>query len=304
MSYQSDQTFYILGNNDDHLDHEALFYQLDKLGYPGKTIHPYSVTTQFTSEGARYYSDGEEIRPALVLGWVYEDILIKGMYLLTAMERSGIPVVNTAQTLFCGQNKYLNSEGLQRNHIPHFPMLCGYSEKDLEVWIDQLTFPLVLKPIVGVGGQSVVKVESPESLRSLARTLSGFQEYYYVQPYLEKPNRDIRVICVNYKAVSSFYKYSPEGKWITNVASGGTAVWKEEIEPELARIAEEACQSMNALIGGVDLVEDHDSGTYRVFEVNTCPNFYLKQFMADAPEITEEEIAKFLVNMAKEYGTI
>ena len=287
-----EKIFYILGTDEDDLDHQALFNELEKLGRKGERIHPHDVTTKFTESGTSFFVNGKEIYPAAVLGWVYEDLLIPGMYILEALERSGIPVINSANTLFCGQNKYLNSEALPRNHIPHVPVFCGYGFKDVESFSSDWSFPLVLKPIVGAGGKSVVKVDTMEELERLVEELAGSQEYY-IQPYINKPSRDIRVTCVNYKAVHAIYR-SSTNNWITNLGLGGKAEMIE-LTPELAEIAERASRSLNAMISGVDIVEDIDNECYRVIEVNTCPNFELKSLFEDPDTSAEEALAEFMI---------
>lgn len=215
------------------------------------------------------------------------------MNLLYAFENSGVPVINKAHTLFCGQNKYLNSEALHRNLIPHFPVLSGFSDKNIHHFSESLSYPLVHKQIVSAGGQSVIKVESEELLKDLARTFSQYNESYYVQPYTEKPDRDIRILCIDYQAVSGFYKYTPKGEWVTNVARGGKPVMLEHIDKELGLLAEKSAKSLGARIAGIDILED-SNGDYKVLEVNTCPNFYLKQFMPESSDITERKIAEMI----------
>jgi len=297
------RTFLVVGSDVDRLDHESLFADLEKLGYCGRRVHPTDVTTKFTAEGPAFFVGEEEIRPALVFGWCDNEHLIPGMYLLTAFERSGIPVINTAQTLFCAQNKYLNSESLHRNGVPHLPVLSGSSDKDLDHWIPSLQFPLVLKPIVGCEGRSLLKIETPDALKNVAKVLAGGSQNYYIQPYLNNPGRDIRVTCVNFKAVHAFHRYAPTGKWITNISAGGYAE-RIELTPELVEIAEKAARAMGTPIAGVDVVEDIDNNIYRVYEVNSMPTFYVKWFLPDDENLISAKLAEFLVETAIEHGTI
>lgn len=284
----------ILANEEDKKDHDALAETLKSYSIDCLTVNPKDITSHFTENGNRFFVGKCEIKPALVLGWVFEDILRMGMNLLYAFERNGIPVINTAETLFCGQNKYLNSEALHREGIPHFPVISGYSDRYLDEWSDDLKYPLVHKQIVSAGGQAVIKVDSPILLKDLARTFAQYNENFYAQPYCEKPDRDIRIICIDFKATSGFYKYSPAGEWVTNVARGGRPDFIEDIDPRMASIAEKAAKVMGARIAGIDLLET-PSGELRVLEVNTCPNFYLKQFMPEAPDVTEQAIAKMII---------
>ncbi|MDA7027394.1 RimK family alpha-L-glutamate ligase [Bacillus sp. CLL-7-23] len=293
-----DQFVLILGNEEDHKDHEALAVSLKEYGVETVRANPKEITSIFQEKENRFFIGQQEIKPALVLGWVFEDILRMGMNLLYAFERSGIPVINTAETLFCGQNKYLNSEALHREGIPHFPVISGFSETDVGHWTDELSFPLVHKQIVSAGGQAVIKVDSPGLLKDLARTFAQYNEHYYAQPYTEKPDRDIRVICIDFQTTSAFYKYTPEGEWVTNVVRGGKPVLIHNIDPELAQMAERAAKAMGARIAGIDILEDPSEG-YKVLEVNTCPNFNLRQFMPEATAVNEKAIAKMMIKEMK-----
>lgn len=303
MNIKSDDTFYIIANEVDQHDHDSLIADLNKLGYQGRRVHPLEVTSQFTDAGAKFYVGAEEIRPALVFGWVDRENLIRGCYLLEAMERSGIPVVNTARTLFSAQNKYLNSEALHRNGVPHLPVLSGFDIEGIEHWIDKLSYPLVLKPIVGDEGRSLLKIETPDGLRQAVTVLSNFHQNYYIQPYLENPGRDIRVTCVNFKAVHAFYRYAPLGKWVTNISAGGYAE-RIALTPELVAIAERAAQAMGTPIAGVDVVEDLKDNCFRVYEVNSMPTYYVRWFLPEDDNIISGHLADFLVQTAKEHGTL
>jgi [lysine-biosynthesis-protein LysW]---L-2-aminoadipate ligase len=91
----------------------------------------------------------------------------------------------------------------------------------------------------------------------------------YLQAYVEKPGRDIRVVVVGDKAVGAIYR-SAKG-WRTNVAQGATTTICD-LHGELADIAIRAARSVGADIAGVDVVEDTD-GRLLVLEVNSGVEF-------------------------------
>ncbi|WP_433389320.1 ATP-grasp domain-containing protein [Micromonospora sp. KLBMP9576] len=280
----------LLGNDYDETDHAVLFPEVRRRGADIERVHPDELVTELTEDGARFFFKGEEISPDLVVGWVYEDILYRGMYQLEAFERMGVPVLNTARTLFCGQNKYLNSVMLHAAGVPHLRVLSGRDGETLLTWARSQSFPLVLKPIVGFGGNGLQKIESMEQLAKVAPSLAP-DEHYYIVPFVDNPGRDIRVYCLNYEPVYAHYRYAPEGQWITNFSAGGSMA-PCNLTPELMEIAARASRSVGARMSGVDVVEDQATGTLRIFEVNTCPS--------NEPPVLPD-FAQFLVEAATDY---
>ncbi|MEU6073266.1 hypothetical protein [Micromonospora sp. NPDC047074] len=280
----------LLGNDYDETDHAVLFPEVRRRGADIVRVHPDELVTELTATGARFHFEGEEIAPDLVVGWVYEDILYRGMYQLEAFERMGVPVLNTARTLFCGQNKYLNSVMLHAAGVPHMPVLSGRDAKSLGRWAQTQTYPLVLKPVVGFGGNGLRKIESMAELSEIVDTLPP-DEHYYLVPFVDNPGRDIRVYCLNYEPVYAHYRYAPEGHWITNFSAGGSMA-PCDLTPDLIDIAASASRAVGARMSGVDVVEDQRTGTLRIFEVNTCPS--------NEPPVLPD-FAQFLVEAATDF---
>ena len=91
--------------------------------------------------------------------------------------------------------------------------------------IEEMGYPVVLKPVVGSWGRLVSKVndrESAEALLEHREVLGNYQQQiYYIQQYVEKPGRDIRAFVVGDETICAIYRYSDH--WITNTARGGRA---------------------------------------------------------------------------------
>jgi RimK family alpha-L-glutamate ligase len=261
----------VLGNDDDAADHSICFRETERRDTAIRRIHPNELTTCFDEDGTSFWSYGKRIYPDLVLGWVFDDILLPGMRQLEAFERAGVLVVNTARTLFRGQNKYLTSALLHAAGVEHLPVISGLDVGSALRWAEKQKFPIVAKPIVGFGGNGVAKFENMNALRTRLEQEHQGMDHFYLQPYIRHPGRDIRVLCVNYHAVAAFYRYPFEGEWITTVGGCGRRELLDEIPAELADVAQRASRAVGARISGVDLAEDLDTGRYRVLEVNTCP---------------------------------
>lgn len=261
----------VLANDEDAADHEICFREAGRRGVAVVRIHPDELTTCFDEDGTSFWHEGKRIYPDLVLGWVFDEILLPGMRQLEAFESAGILVVNTARTLFSGQHKYLSSALLHAAGVEHLPVISGLDPGAALRWAEKQKFPIVAKPITGSGGHGVIRLENMRALRDCLTQARSGADHFYLQPYIRHPGRDIRAVCVNYHVVAAFYRHPLPGEWITTVGGGGHRELLEQIPAELGRVVERASRAIGARISGVDLAEDLDTGRYRVFEVNTCP---------------------------------
>lgn len=225
MTRQKEIVF--IGNDFDKFDHDILFPIIRAMGVEVKRVHPYDISVFFDTDSATFYCNDEVLKPDLVVGWVFEDILHLGINILEAFERTGVPVINKGHVLYCAQNKYINTAMMQVASVPFPRVLSGKKLSFLRQHFRKFNFPLVIKPIIGFGGNGVLKVNDEYELFDL---LSQSGEEYYVQPFINNPNRDIRIICINHKVVNAIYRCAKEGEWITNLSSGAIPVSFEPSE--------------------------------------------------------------------------
>jgi RimK family alpha-L-glutamate ligase len=261
----------VLGNDEDESDHAVIFREVERRDVAIRRLHPDELTTSFDEGGTSFWTSGQRVYPDLVLGWVFDEILLSGMRQLEAFERAGILVVNTADTLFRGQNKYLTSAVLHEAGVEHLPVISGLDISTALRWAEKQKFPIVAKPIFGSGGAGVARFGSLCALREFLEEKCRAMDHFYLQPFVRHPGRDIRVVCVNYRAVAAFCRYGAAGEWITTARGGGHRELLDGIPADLADVAQRASRAVGARMSGVDLVEDLDTSRYRVLEVNTCP---------------------------------
>jgi RimK family alpha-L-glutamate ligase len=289
----------VLANDEDAADHAILFHEAERRGVAIRRVHPDEMTTCFSEDGMSFWAGGKRVYADLVLGWVFDDILLAGMRQLMAFEQAGVLVVNTAGTLFRGQNKYLTSAALHAAKVEHLPVISGLDVGTALRWAEKQEFPIVAKPIFGAGGMGVARFESPSALRAMLQQEGRTMDHFYLQPFVRHPGRDIRVVCVNYHAVAAFYRYSAEGEWITTARGGGRRELLDEVPADLADVAQRASRAVGARISGVDVVEDLDAGHYRVLEVNTCPCSARSYRIVQRPPMALAAQAEFLAELAK-----
>jgi [lysine-biosynthesis-protein LysW]--L-2-aminoadipate ligase len=172
----------------------------------------------------------------------------------------------------CG-NKLLTTSALVRVGIPTPQTMVAYTPDSALEAIEQMGYPVVLKPGVGSWGRLLAKVNDREAAEALLEHKQVLGSYhhsiYYIQEYIDKPGRDIRAFVIGSETICAIYRRSPH--WITNTARGGEAS-NCPITPEL----DELCQKAAAAIGGgvvaLDLFEDEQRGLL-VNEINYTMEF-------------------------------
>jgi [lysine-biosynthesis-protein LysW]--L-2-aminoadipate ligase len=191
-------------------------------------------------------------------------------------ERWGVPCVNPSRVIdLCG-DKLSTTLALAAAGVPQPRVKVAVEGSAALRAVEEMGYPAVLKPTVGSWGRLLARVhdrEAAEAVIEHKETLGGPQHgVFYVQEYVNKPGRDLRVFMVGGEPIAAISRQSEH--WITNTARGGKA-GRLEIDAALA----EVCRRTAAVIGGsgggilaIDLLEDPTRG-YLVSEVNHTMEF-------------------------------
>ncbi len=200
-----------------------------------------------------------------------------GLYSLRMFDTFGVPTVNTARVAeICG-DKLLTAAMLARHHVPQPRCATAFTMESALEAIETFGYPVVLKPVVGSWGRLLAKINDRDSAEAVLEhklTLGSVQHsVIFIQEYIEKPGRDLRVIVVGDRVLTAIYRNSAH--WITNTARGGIG----EVCPVTPEI-EELCLNATAAVGGgvlaVDLVEHPQQGLL-VNEINHTMEFHTAQ---------------------------
>ncbi|CAA9575067.1 MAG: Alpha-aminoadipate--LysW ligase (EC [uncultured Thermomicrobiales bacterium] len=193
-------------------------------------------------------------------------------YTLFAMERWGIPTLNSASAVLVCDDKARASMVLEAAGIPSPRTFVAYSVDAALEACESLGYPAVLKPVTGSWGRLIAKVNGPDQARSIISQKSAHgsfhHEIYYVQEFIEKPGRDIRAYVIGGRIIAASYRTSEH--WITNAARGAVSV-PCPVTPEIEELALRACDVVGARLAGVDLIETAEG--LKVIEINTGGEF-------------------------------
>jgi [lysine-biosynthesis-protein LysW]--L-2-aminoadipate ligase len=196
----------------------------------------------------------------------------RGGYTLRALERWGVPTLNSAEAVALCDDKALTSLALAKAGIPTPKTLLAYSVESALRACEELGYPAVIKPVTGSWGRLLAKVNGPEQARAVLGQKqehgSFHHEIFYVQEFVQKPGRDIRAYAVGGRVLAASYRTSEH--WVTNAARGATSL-PCPITAEIEELALRSCEAVGARLAGVDLFETPDG--LQVVEVNSGGEF-------------------------------
>jgi [lysine-biosynthesis-protein LysW]--L-2-aminoadipate ligase len=185
----------------------------------------------------------------------------------------GVPTVNTAYVASVCGDKLTTSTALVHYGVPTTRIKVAFTPESAIKAIEELGYPVILKPAVGSWGRLLSKVndrEAAEAILEHKETLGSYHHsIFYIQEFIRKPGRDIRAFVVGGETVGAIYRHAEH--WITNTARGGQATGCP-VTPELNRICVAAANAVGGGIVGVDLLEDPARGLL-VNEVNYTIEF-------------------------------
>lgn len=198
---------------------------------------------------------------------------VKGMHAVEFYESLGIPVVNPLSIARVCENKFLTSLTLVAHNVPTPRFALAFSERESKRAVNELGgYPVVIKPVSGSWGRMVARINDEHALEAVLEqkeTLgSPHHHAFYIQEYIEKPGRDIRIHVIGGNVVAAIYRKSDH--WVTNTARGAQAL-PCPINKDLERVAQKAGDAIGTGVLGIDVFETE--GGYVVNEVNHTIEF-------------------------------
>lgn len=212
--------------------------------------------------------------------WTRYDVILErcvshsqALSALQILEAWGIPCVNTAHVAQVCGSKLDTSLALVAAGVPTPSVQIAFTPEAALSAIEGMGYPVVLKPAVGSWGRLLAKVndrEAAEALLEHKSTLGSYQHaIFYIQAYVDKPDRDIRSFVVGDETIGAITRHSAH--WITNTARGGHAE-NCPVTPDIDRLSRAAARAVGGGVVAVDLLETRE-GTLLVNEVNYTMEF-------------------------------
>ncbi|MGD0878413.1 MAG: lysine biosynthesis protein LysX [Anaerolineales bacterium] len=200
-----------------------------------------------------------------------------GLYACRIFNIWGILTVNSAAVAEACGDKLITTALLAKAGVPQPHSRVAFTPESALETIEAMGYPVVLKPVIGSWGRLLAKVndrDTAEAILEHKATLGSVQHsVFYIQEYIRKPGRDIRVVVVGDKVITAIYRKSEH--WITNTARGGEGELCP-VTPELEEVSLKAAQAVGGGVLAVDVIEDPERGML-VNEVNHTMEFHTVQ---------------------------
>jgi [lysine-biosynthesis-protein LysW]--L-2-aminoadipate ligase len=213
----------------------------------------------------------------------------RAYYLTRWLEDQRLVALSPHRTVSTCGDKVLTTVALRAAGLPTPKTVVAFSQEAALEAIEQMGYPVVLKPPVGSWGRLLARVndrDAAEAILEHKSILGGYAHgVFYIQEHVDKPGRDIRTMVVGKEVVYAIYRRSEH--WITNTARGG-GVESCPITDEIAYLSLAAAEAVGGGIVAVDLLETEE-GELLVNEVNHTPEFH------GAAQATEADIAGCIV---------
>jgi len=203
----------------------------------------------------------------------------RSTYLTKFADAYGIPVVNSAKTASVCADKVETSLALEGAGVPTPATTVAFTTDAAMAAIEEVGYPCVLKPVVGSWGRLLAKIDSrtaAEAVLEHKETLGHYEHsVFYVQEFVEKPGRDVRVVACDGEPVAAMARSGDH--WVTNAANGAETE-AFEVDSEVRDLVARASEAVGGGLLGVDLMEvgvdgDGTADGYTVHEINHTVEF-------------------------------
>jgi [lysine-biosynthesis-protein LysW]---L-2-aminoadipate ligase len=202
--------------------------------------------------------------------------LSRSRYVTTLFQAAGIPTVNTPAVINLCSNKLRQTAVLSEAGVPVPAVRIAFSPKAAVEAMEQIGYPVVLKPIIGTGGQLVSLIEDRDAAEAVlehkATLGSAHHEVFFIEEYIPKPGRDLRATVVGGQVLS--VESRSGGGWRIG-AQRHLKVEPIEASTAVYDVAMRASRAIAGYVGGVlavDILEHPERGPL-VGEVNYAVEF-------------------------------
>ena len=183
-----------------------------------------------------------------------------------------VPVINNFETAEICADKVANSLALAAAGVPTPRTEVSFTKAAALESIESFGYPCVLKPVTGSWGRLMAKIDSrtaAEAILEHKETLGHYEhKVFYVQEFVEKGGRDIRVLATDGTPIAAMVRSSDH--WLTNAAKGAETE-PFDLDDRASELVAAASEAVGGGLLGIDLMETPDG--YTVHEVNHTVEF-------------------------------
>ncbi|MEF8826809.1 MAG: lysine biosynthesis protein LysX [Halapricum sp.] len=203
----------------------------------------------------------------------------RSLYASKFAEAYDVPIVNSSETAEICADKVKNSLALEEAGVPTPNTEVAFTKDAALEIVEEFGYPCVVKPVIGSWGRLMAKLDTRDAAEAILEhkeTLGHYEhKIFYVQEFVDKPGRDIRVLATDGEPVAAMVRTSEH--WLTNAAQGAETD-SFELDEQALDLVERASEAVGGGLLGIDLMEtgvdkDGEPTGYTVHEVNHTVEF-------------------------------
>lgn len=221
-----------------------------------------------------------------------EEIIFR-MDLLHQLQRSGVPIINSPESIERSVDKYHTLALFEEHGLPVPQTIVTESLDEATKGFNELGRDVVIKPLFGSRGIGSTRVSDPDVAERLFRAILFYHGVLYLQRFIPHGDSDVRAFIVGNKVVAAMRRVAPT--WKNNVSLGARPV-AFNCSEEMEKLAVGASEILGCKIAGVDILES-ESGPV-IIELNSQPGWRGLQTVAFTD--IADEIVKFVVSEVKD----
>jgi [lysine-biosynthesis-protein LysW]--L-2-aminoadipate ligase len=196
----------------------------------------------------------------------------RGLELARIFTAYGVTCINQPSVIETCGDKLATNAALAKHGVPTPRTGVAFESEAILKLCDDFGYPIVMKPVVGSWGRMVSKLSDRDAVEAVLEhkeILGGpAHKVFYIQEFVRKPGRDIRVFVVGDAVIAAIYRNSEH--WITNTARGASAS-NCPLTDDIVEISLRAAAAVGGGVVAVDLVESERG--LLVVEVNHTMEF-------------------------------
>lgn len=185
----------------------------------------------------------------------------RAAYAVLLLENMGLRCLNTYGVTEIGSNKVLLTMALARAGVPQPRTSIAFEATEALAAAEAIGFPVVFKPAVGAWEHLLGKVNDRQAAEAILEHKAVLGTYhhtvFYIQEFIKKPGRDIRLYLAGDQIMAAVYRRSQH--WSTGVLND-VVVSPCPLTPALEELARRAAAAVGGGLLAVDLVEDLERG--------------------------------------------
>lgn len=220
-----------------------------------------------------------------------------GCAIVRQFEMEGYWVLSSSISIARTRDKLRAAQILAKAGIDMPKTLVSRSAADIDVLLEQLDLPVIIKLATGTHGNGVVLAETKKAAKSALQALYIYNEdgtNVLLQEYIkESAGTDIRAFVVGGKVVASMQRQSLDDDFRSNLHKGGLGT-SIKLTDEEKKVAVRAAKAMGMHVCGVDIMRSGRGPL--VLEVNASPGFGIEK-------VTGRNVAEKIIEYVEHNAT-